>query len=276
MLTIHETLEQGSEADYHAHPALSSGIAKTILNKSPRHAKYERENKRESSRAQDIGSLLHGMVLGFGEKPVLYPEDCYKKDGSLNGKPAGEFRGSLAADQVAVKPSDLVKLEGMVESAREALASVGIEIDPRNSELQAYTEIDGLEVRAMFDYIPADSRLPIIDLKKTQDASPKATERTMAQYGYDFQCEWYGDIYKQIAGQDRQFLFLFIEEEAPHAWSFAEPDFMTREINQRRCAEARRIWKECLASGVYPGYEGRVTQYQMPAWQANRILEGME
>ena len=265
------------ESEYHAHPALSSGIAKTMLNKSPLHARYAQLNPRdESNRTLDIGSLFHGMVLGRGATPVLYPEDCYKKDGSLNGKPASEFRDSLSEDRIAVKPADLETLNGMVKSANEALASIGIVIDPEQSEKQAYTEIDGCPVRAMYDYIPADHRLPIVDLKKTQEASPRGIQKAMANYGYDFQREWYGDVYRAMAGLDREFLFLFVEEDAPHAWAFATPDWTTREVNAQRCKHARATWKECLDTGVWPGYGGRVMQYQMPPWQVTAILEGME
>ena len=263
------------EDEYHSHHALSSGYARMLLNQSPKHVRYAIDNRTKSTTsAMQIGSLFHGMVLGRGVMPSLYPEDCYKSDGGLNPKPAAAFRDSMPADKLAVKLSDMANLIGMAQSANEALASIGVAINPDNSEQQIYTDIDGCQVRAMYDYIPDDTRLPIIDLKKTQDASPDAVAKSMQKYGYDFQREWYGDIYRNETGHDREFLFLFVEENPPHAWLFATPDFMTREINAMRCRSAREIWSNCIAKGEWAGYSRDVMQYTMPAWQVTKSLEG--
>lgn len=265
------------EQEYHAHPALSSGNARMLLNKSPLHVRHHIDNRTDNKTpAMQIGTLFHGMVLGRGTMPAIYPQDCYKSDGGLNPKPAAAFRDSLEGDQVAVKLDDMANLQGMAKSATEALATLGITINPDHSEQQIYTEIEGCPVRAMYDYIPSDHRLPIIDLKKTQDASPRAVAKSMQKYGYDFQREWYGDIYKQETGRDREFLFLFVEENPPHAWLFATPDFMTREINQKKCRRARNIWRQCLETNTWHGYMNGVLQYSMPSWQVTQTLEEEE
>lgn len=269
------TLTRRPEADYHADPALSSGYARMLLNQSPMHVRHAIDNRvNTSTPAMQIGTLFHGMVLGRGDTPALYPADCYKSDGGLNPKPAAAFRDSLPADKIAVKLSDMANLTGMTQAATAALASIGIAIDPDHSEQQIYTTLEGCPVRAMYDYIPDDPSLPIIDLKKTQDASPEAVAKSMQKYGYDFQREWYGDIYRNETGHDREFLFLFVEETPPHAYLFATPDFMTREINSMRCRRARNIWSNCLATGKWPGYNAGVMQYTMPAWQVTKSLEG--
>lgn len=271
------TLTRLPESEYHSHPALSSGYARMLLNQSPMHVRHAIDNRvNTSTPSMQIGSLFHGMVLGRGITPVLYPDDCYKSDGGLNAKPAAAFRDTLTDAQVAVKLSDMSNLMGMAEAAHNALTAIGITVNPDNSEQQIYTEIEGCPVRAMYDYIPEDDSLPIIDLKKTQDASPEAVAKSMQKYGYDFQSEWYGDIYKQETGHDREFLFLFVEENPPHAYLFATPDFMTRDINSMRCRRARNIWSNCLATGIWPGYNTGVMQYTMPAWQVTKSLEGEE
>ena len=276
------------EADYHADtlcgsPTLSSTLARLILARSPLHAwtVHPRLNpawEPTEKKTFDIGRAAHRAVLGRGADYVAYPAELLASNGAASTKEAKAWAEGQRADGRTPLKADEVDLIGdMALAVDRQLAAMGIALDPARSEVVALAEVDGVACRAMIDNAPADSRLPLYDLKSTTDASPEALAKTVAAYGYDVQAAHYLAVWKAATGEDRKFRIIFVEKEAPYGVSVAE---LYRKPGDEAdwfdhadalAADARRIWGECLRTGHWPGYPARVAVIGAPGWHLTKM-----
>ncbi len=255
---------------YHADPApvpsLSSTLARLVINRSPLHAwtAHPRLNpdwEPKESKTFDIGRAAHRAVLGAGGDYVAYPEDLLASNGAASTKEAKAWaEEQRAAGRTPLKADDVDRVGNMANLCRHWLTDYGITLDPARSELAALAEIDGCWTRCMVDNAPADPRLPLMDFKTCEDASPDAIVRHVEGYGYDVQAAHYLDVWKAATGEDRSFLFIFQEKEPPHAIAVVRllnsaghsGDWM--EDAREKVHTARQSWANCLRNDHWPAY----------------------
>lgn len=281
---IHLNVEEG---EYHADellpvPTLSSTLARLILARSPLHAwtAHPRLNpawEPTDRKTFDIGRAAHRAVLGRGADYVAYPAEILASNGAASTKEAKLWADDVRAEGRTPLKADEVDLIGeMAVAVDRQLAAMGIILDPARSEVVALAEVDGVACRAMIDNAPADPRQPLYDLKSTTDASPEALAKTVAAYGYDLQAAHYLAVWKAATGEDRRFRIIFVEKEPPFGVQVAE---LYRKPGDEAdwfdhadalAADARRIWGECLRTGVWPGYPARVAVIGAPGWHLTK------
>lgn len=272
-----------TSAQYHADPApkpsLSATLGKILLKQSPRHAwhaspRLNPQWEPATSATFNIGRAAHRAVLGKGDDYVTIPEELLASNGATSTKAAKEFiAAQYDAGRTPLKGDVVEQVETMAEICHHRLAEHGIELDPARSELCALAEVDGIWCRAMFDNVPADPRLPIYDFKTCEDASPPACLRAVMNYGYDLQAEHYRTVWKAATGEDRGFLFIFQEKEAPHEVCLIRLSGSFEEIAQRRASRARAIWRDCITANEWPGYPNGIHEVDPPAWLVERELQ---
>lgn len=132
-------------------------------------------------------------------------------------------------------------------------------------------EMDGVWCRAMVDNAPVGRRY-LVDLKTTTDASPDACIRAVMNYSLDVQAAHYLDTWEAATGERRVMRFVFVEKAAPyevavielHDAAEDEADWMLDARSKAR--EARRIWGECLAANVWPGYPAQIAVIGAPTF----------
>ena len=275
-----------TEAEYHADPApapsLSSTLARLLVNRSPLHAwtacpRLNPEWEPTDRKTFDIGRAAHRAVLGAGAEYVTIPADLLSSNGAASTKEAKAFIAEArAAGLTPLKEDEAEAIDRIAEATREALAGMRIAFDPARSELAALAEIDGVWCRALLDNAPADPRLPLYDFKTTTDASPDACIRAVVSYGYDVQAAHYLDTWEAATGERRAFRFVFVEKEPPYGVSVVqlldepsdEADWML--TARAKVAEARRLWRECLAADHWPGYPAQVALLGAPTYHTQR------
>lgn len=276
------------EARYHADllcvtPTLSSTLARTLLARSPLHAwtAHPRLNpawEPTEKKTFDIGRAAHRAVLGRGGDYVAYPAELLASNGAASTKEAKVWaEEQRAAGRTPLKAEEVDQIGEMALAVDRQLTAMGIALDPSRSEMVALASVDGVMCRAMIDNAPADSRLPLYDLKSTTDASPEALAKTVATYGYDLQAAHYLAVWKAATGEDRRFRIIFVEKEAPFGVQVAE---LYRKPGDEAdwfdhadalAADARRIWGDCLRSGQWPGYPARVAVIGAPGWHLTKM-----
>lgn len=266
-----------SEADYHADsltpvPSLSSTLARLVLNRSPKHAwtAHPRLNPSQEPRhseAFDIGKGCHTLLLGRGAGVHVIEAEDWR-----SGAARAERDDARAAGLVPMLGQQFDATMRMVKSVQDRLAQMHIAIEPGRTEIPAYAEIDGVLCRAMVDCAPTDPRLPLMDLKTCEDASPGACIRAVTGYGLDVQCRWYQEVWEAATGEKRRLRLVFVEKSPPHEVSIVElyadpgdPADWSADA-AAKCAEARRIWAECMRDGEWPGYDPRIAQIGAPSW----------
>lgn len=279
---VHAIDAQAYHADPCAEPSLSSTLARLLLNRSPLHAwtacaRLNPEWEPNDRKTFDIGRAAHRAVLGRGGDYLAYPPELLAANGAASTKAAKEWAdGVRASGGTPLKADEVDQIGAMADAVQRQLAAMRITFDPARSELTAIAEIDGVMCRAMLDNAPADPRQPIYDLKSTEDASPDAVIRSVMAYGYDTQAQHYREVWEAATGERRRFRFVFVEKAAPYGVSAVElhddpasdADWYLDAASKTR--EARRIWGECLSSGVWPGYPARVALIGAPGFYRQR------
>ena len=269
-----------SADDYHKDPApapsLSSTLARLLLNRSPLHAwtaspRLNPAWEPVEKKAFDIGRAAHRAVLGAGGDYVAYPAGYLASNGVASTKEAKAWaEEQRAAGRTPLKADEVDQVGAMAAKLHEALAEMGIRLDPDRSELTALAEIGGIHCRAMVDNA-TDTPIRglgkvIVDFKTTEDASPDACRRSVENYGYDLQWAHYTETWEVATGEKRAFLFIFQEKEPPFEVGvmhlLAEPGHSEdwAEDASDKIASARATWAECLTTGVWPGYPRLIHQ----------------
>lgn len=262
-------------------PSLSSTLARIVVNRSPLHAwtahpRLNPHHEPTEKAAFDIGRVCHTLLLGKGAEIAPVEADNWTT------KAAREARDEARAEGMTpVLAAQLEAATAMAEIARERIIAFGGNFERHRNELAAFAQIDGVWCRAQMDHVPADPRGPIWDYKTCEDASPDACVRAVSSYGYDVQAAHYLAVWKVATGEDRGFRFVFQEKAAPHEVSVVELHAGDDEADwmldaQHKCAEARRIWGECLRSGNWPGYPPRIAVLGAPTWHRKKWEDRFE
>ncbi|MFW5871267.1 MAG: PD-(D/E)XK nuclease-like domain-containing protein [Verrucomicrobiota bacterium] len=106
----------------------------------------------------------------------------------------------------------------------------------------------------------------LIDLKTTEDASPKAFMRSIANYGYHFQAAFYQRGFNKITGKEVPVYFVVVEKTMPFGVAvYAMPwsaIMAGNEVIETLLAE----YADCLASDTWPGYLDAVQELDLPHW----------
>lgn len=300
-LTTSETiLGQGlyrmSEKAYHQDtapkPSLSRSIAQKLIMESPRHAKAEHprlteqdeeedDEKDKNSRARDIGSAAHSLLLRQPTEIAILDYANFKKKAAQEERTAAQEKGAIP-----LLKKDHKTVLRMIEAARAELATnehpavraLGID-DMKGNILNEVTAawIDPCGdnwARCRIDQLNiTDDRITIIDYKTTElSAEPSKVNKTIFSNEYHFQDAFYRRgirrLFPEIDDHKKKLSFVFIVQEqfAPFEITVTEIDEPGRLIGEKMVSNAFMLWRKCLAEDWWPGYPKGVIRAEMPAY----------
>jgi hypothetical protein len=241
------------EAEYHAHPALSSTQARLLL-ETPAHYHWALTHPQPYKKAFDLGTLVHSKVLGVGADLAVVPDELLATNGALSTKAAKEFVEQARAEgKIPVKQDVADEVAAMTESVLAHSEARAVLEKVVGREVSLFAEVDGVPMRARFDIY--DGRAAA-DLKSARDASPKGFNSAVGKLGYHIQDRWYGDTHEAITGTELEsFKFLVVENTAPYLVGVYDLDFMWEDIAKERTKRARELYLRCTETGVWPGYQ---------------------
>jgi hypothetical protein len=261
---------------YHERPELSSTGARRILEEfggSPATFKWERDNPaNETPAAFAIGKAVHAEVLGVGARAIAYPENLLASNGAASTKAAKEWADEIRAQgDEPVKAEALAPIKAMADAVRAHPTAAALLTASHLREVSVFADVDGLPTRCRFDALSDETPQGIfaLDLKTTAGQADKASFRSEAmKYGYFVQQEFYRDTYRASEGEEINFVFIVVEKKPPHLVAVHQLDVEFQRMGKTLAREARRIYKECTASGVWPGYPEDVQLVGPPQWAA--------
>lgn len=256
------------EADYHADPAFSQSQAKVLL-ESPARYRWQLENPTPPRDEFDIGHAVHAKVLGVGLDIVTIDAPDWRT------KAAQQKRDEArAAGAVPMLAHDTLIIDAMAEAALanpDARAAFQAEGDVELS--MWWTDPDtGTACRGRVDKAAAntDGTISLVDLKTTQDGSPRAFATSAARYGYRLQGGAYHDGWTVLTGEPpASFLFVTVEKAAPHlvgTYSLAPLDVEQGRDKWRRACQ---LLADYAARGEWPAYgddPAPFTHLDLPSW----------
>ncbi|MGB1291778.1 MAG: PD-(D/E)XK nuclease-like domain-containing protein [Pseudoalteromonas sp.] len=245
-----------------------AGLSKSGADKidiSP--AAFKKRAPFKTSRAVVVGSALHASLLEphvFEEQYQLMPEVEDRRKAEY--KKLAEMYG---ADNVLVK-SECENIAAMTENARldrevdELLKRTGI------SEVSFFATCPetGVLLRCRFDRIDIETDRAT-DLKKTRDASPEGFSKSVGDYRYHVQQQFYSYVYRLVTGRDlKKFTFVAIQETAPHTVRKYELDEEARVIGDYYFHKNLETYADCMLRDIWP-HAGKNGVIGLQYWHVN-------
>lgn len=258
------TADQLSNEEYHAADGISKSGLDLIL-RSPAH--YRFSEKREATRAMEIGTALHCAIL----EPERFAAD-YMLLREVTDRRASAYKEACkvwSAERV-LTGTEADRVAGMQESARSNQHLAGYLSAPGRYELSVFaTDPEtGVLVKCRFDKLLEDGQA--VDLKKTQDIREFA--KSVANYGYHMQAAFYMDVYEWATGCKLQgFVFAAVEELLPHASAPFVLDEEALDIGRMLYRKALNEYADCLSADEWPGIACEPQTIQLPSWYINQF-----
>lgn len=262
--------------EYHAdpcdQPSLSSSIAHTLCEQSPRHAwtahpKLNPDFKRTEKSHFDLGSCAHALLLEAREvEDVVQIIDAP----DWRTKAAKEARDEArAAGKLPLLSHSVEGVVAMLNATRAQLDAIGASpllFEDGKPEQTLIWEEDGVTCRALIDWLHNDFAT-IDDFKTTSaSAAPERWRRTLFTIGADVQTAFYLRGLKAVTGVQAEMRYVVQENYPPYALSVFSLDADVRAVADAKVEYAINRWRECLATDTWPAYSSEVVHAELPAW----------
>lgn len=259
---------------YHADPvtggSLSVSGAKLLL-QAPAKYDYARHHPHKSTKAMDLGTTVHGLVLGKGADIAV----CYYDD--WRTKAAREAReDATAAGMIPMLAKDWQEASAIAKAVKEHSTAGGL-FTQGDAEVSMFWRDLEFEIwcRGRADYMTYFGETPtIVDFKTTADASAEEFARSVYKYGYHRQDPHYREGWAAILGCDPDsidFVFVAVETEPPYclAQYRIKPEHVDLGREQNRIARER--FRDCMKHDVWPGYSEEIEDLELPRYGVQRI-----
>lgn len=276
---IHEIGVDAYHADPCPSPSLSSSGIRYLRDQRPAHLAANHpwltrwpNHVKKSTKEQDLGSVIHRLVLGAGSDFEVGNFADWRTDASK------EFRDE------ARKLGKIPILRPMYEQASKVEAEFRSRLTDHfgdwpvgTSEVTMVrtfeTEHGTIYGRALADHLMPELAL-CLDLKTTgRPLSDSDIDKRLIDS--DVQAGWYLEFLAALFELDgrEKFLFAFAEVEPPYDIRFVEfPESWrarTRFVIERSC----NTFARCLATGEWLGYARETYHPTIPPWHEKRLVE---
>lgn len=254
------------EAEYHAHPALSSTGVRSLLT-CPERFWHDKIHGRPPKDAFDLGSVLHSYVLGTGWPMAVW-------FGDWSDKGAQTFKAEAReAGKIPIKAEQLQQVEAMGKRVLRDRHAGPLLTRPGLSEISLFWSDPDTDVacRARLDRLTEteEGRPLYVEVKTTRSASRHTLQRHIAEFGYHLQQEWNLDgLVHAGLDPDAEAVckFVFVETTPPYPVTVVNLDdqagWLGRDANRR----GLRLYQRCVESGDWPGYVNTEITLGLPRW----------
>lgn len=268
---------------YHADPveggSLSSTGARKLL-RCPARFRYDQDHPEPYRKTFDVGSAAHRLALGEGADFEVV--DGERWDTKVAKATVADVR---AAGKVPLKAAEADRVHAMADALRKHPVAARL-LDPSAGGQPEQTiiwrdEETGVWRRAMLDWLPATyagRRLVVPDYKTTVSADPTGLDRTVANFGYHQQAAWYLDAVKAVGLApepefEPAFVFIAQEKEPPYLVTVFQLDETALAVGAERNRRALERYRDCAASGFWPGYTTDIPTISLPRWAERQYQE---
>jgi exodeoxyribonuclease VIII len=261
-----------NNATYHAHLAVSKSHLDLVA-KSPLHywSRYLDPNRvpQEPTAAMAIGSAVHTHVLELDQWDAQYvvaPAGIDRR--TKVGKAEWDvFQTAIGTRTVISREdADLVMRIGRSVLSHPAAAYL-LGLPGKAETTHMWTDAGtGLQCKCRPDWLLDDGSM-IVDLKTTEDASPRGFQKSIGQWRYHVQAAWYLNGMEQATGKrPKQFVFIAVEKKPPYACAVYVADLQMIDIGWNAACQDLYKLLLCKAADSWPGYSDCIEQINLPPW----------
>lgn len=253
--------------EYFARPELSQSGAKLLLPPScPAAFDYWRDHPRPDTAAFDEGHAAHALALGVGQPIVHVPGEW--RSAALRA----EVAAIRAAGGTPLHTEQMRTVLGMAKALRRhpIVGNLFSAADGFPEVTILWTETAyGIRCKARLDWLVWAGRWLIVDYKSTTRADGVKFGKSIADFGYHQQDDWYREAVEAALPSAVRPAFLFIAQEKtpPYLINVGELGEDDRRIGAAKNRVAREVYAGCTAAGVWPGYaDSEVSTFHIPAY----------
>jgi hypothetical protein len=263
---------------YHADPvpggSLSSSGARLLLATCPARFRHEQQYPTKSTDAMDLGTAAHKEVLGVGPELVIVDAKDWRTKKAQDKRDDAYARGA-----VPLLVADHQRVQAMAETLRRHPIAAALLNPDRGKPEQALFWVDedtGVWRRALVDHLPdpGPSRYIVTDYKTCVSAQREAIRKSVYNYGYHQQGPWYLDGVRALGlAEDPAFLFVFQEKTPPYLINVVQLDSLAMTVGAGRNRQALEVYRDCVATGHWPGYDADIQLISLPPWAEREALQ---
>jgi len=249
--------------------SLSSSGAKLLLPPNcPAIFDHQRRHGKRPTKAMELGTVVHGMVLGTGQ-----PVDVHDyKDWTTKAAKEAKAK-AIAAGHVPMLVHQHAEAEAIAQAVMEH-PTAGALFAEGDAELSGFWQDEefGVWRRCRWDWLTPWGEIG--DLKTCASASPADIAKAMFNYGYYMQNAFYRDGYTALFGEEpRDFLNVFVSTspDEPYLITIARLPDEHVELGRQRNRDALERYADCTAAGVWPAWSEDIIEIGLPYWAAKSI-----
>lgn len=261
---------------YHSDPvpggSLSQSGAKKLLPPGcPALYRYWADHPQDHKRAFDFGHAAHREVLGIGPGLTVIDAADWRTKGAREKRDE-----AYAAGLVPLLAEEHDAVQDMAAALREHPFASALFTNGRPEQSMFWLDGDVMR-RAMLDWLPDSNggRVVVPDYKTCVSAEPRKLQKTIADYGYHQQGDWYLDGLRALglADDTAVFLLVFQEKTPPYLVTVAQVDVTALRIGRHLNRAAIDLYARCVAADRWPGYSDEVEVVSLPSYIENQYLE---
>jgi hypothetical protein len=265
---VHQLTDEEYFAPTLAGATLSASGAKVLLKPGgPARFHHQRQTGAvEIKREFDIGHAVHTLVLGSGPEPVPYAGTGADPEAWRSNADKAAVAAIRAEGKVPLKQSDFETATAMAVSVRKHRLAGKLFVAGKPEQTLIWRdEATGVLCRLKTDWLRATG---MVDLKTTDDAAPDSLSRSAYNFGYYVQDAFYRRGFRALfPGVEPWFALVAVEKSPPHLVHVHQLGPRALAYGDRKVTEALEIYRDCTASGVWPGYpDDEITEIDLPAY----------
>jgi CRISPR/Cas system-associated exonuclease Cas4 (RecB family) len=263
--------------EYHS----ADGVSNSLLNRlwpTPAHFKAA---PKPSTNPMEFGECLHSLLLDKEEKFHIQPDTYDSPDGNKKWNNNANLCRQWNHDH-SDRPILTKEGAGMVRTMSSKIMShpwCSRAMDGAVTE-QAMFVMDpptGLMLKCKADLVPAKGRCkeinPIVDVKTCVSAEKFQFRKVIQKRGYHRQAALYLYIARLLKLDVNAFVFIAIEKSDPYEVAVYDLDPESVEQGLKEIRRRLNIYKHCLDTGEWPGYNTEPELITLPDFGFDLELE---
>lgn len=265
-----------SYEDYAARPGVRASVLSDVHSESLRTVKAKMDGLvADNSKAKDFGTAFHALLLEgkreFVEQPPHYPVSVEElKPWNNNANFCKKWNEEQTKTILTGK--EIENLVGMVESVKEEE-----ELKPfmaGESEVCLFATQRDIPLKIRLDRFNGGLDFPILDFKKTKDASLDAFTRQSWDLFYMGKAAFYLDVARLCGFKKKAVWFVGVEESYPYNVGILKMNdgpmtFISAGRRMYRAAFQKLM--NAQKTGKYPSYGSGTPEEHLTAWMAKEI-----
>lgn len=260
-------IEDMSSDDYFATEGYESNSSLKPILRSTAHYVYNKETPKVDKPHFNLGSAIHCAILEparFKNEYVISP--VFDGRTTVGKQAKAEFFENNKGKFI-INDDDMECINGIAENIAYHDDAMTL-LKAGKSEVSYFWQDPETEIwmRARADN---ESRFATLDIKSTDDASPKGFIRNCTNFSYDMQAYIYSEARQHVMNETKQFAFLAVEKKAPYtvALYLASKEMLASGLLQYREA-LRRVAEYRANPTARLGYQpdGKIQELEWPTW----------